>query len=94
MIESNEVFAESLETAETLLESCRKTSAEFLNVELELSTTFAQTALNSFAAGRVEKARRSAAAVSEALATVRKFLPKLTTHERQVVDAKLATDPM
>jgi hypothetical protein len=91
MIESNEVFAES---RQLLLEPCRKTSAEFLNVELELSTTFAQTALNSFAAGKVEKARRIAAARREALATVRKFLPKLTTHERQIVDAKLATDPL
>ena len=62
MIESNEIFTESrqlVETATTLLKSCQRTTAGFLKVEVALSATFAQTALNSFAAGNVEKARRS-----------------------------------
>jgi hypothetical protein len=93
MIESNEPFTESRQLVETamLLKSCRRTTADFLNVEVALSATFAQTALNSFAAGKVEKARRRAAAAREALATIRKFLPKLTAHERELVEAKLTT---
>jgi hypothetical protein len=94
MIESNELFTESrmlAETAETLLESCRRTTADFLNVELELSTTFAQMALDSFAAGKVDKARRTADATREGLATIHKFMPRLTAHDRELVEAKLAT---
>ena len=94
MIESNDPVTESrrlLEESEIILESCRRTIADFLNVELKLSTTFAQTALNSFAAGKIEKARRTRAAAFEARATIRKLLPRLTADERQVVEAKLAT---
>jgi hypothetical protein len=99
MIESHdELFTESrqlVETAEMTLASCRRTTADFVNVELELSTTFAQTALNSFRAGKVDRARRTAAAAREGHTTIRQFLPKLEAHDRDLVEAKLATlDPL
>jgi hypothetical protein len=68
---------------------------DFLDVQLALASTFAEMALDSFAAGQVYKARKTAAAAREAYGTVRKVLPKLTVQQREPIEAKLAMlDPL
>jgi hypothetical protein len=77
-----------------LVEISQRAAADFLNLELGLASTFAQMALNSFAAGHTDKAMRTAAA-REAHSTIRKFLPKLMVPQRKPIEAKLETlDPL
>ena len=84
-----------IETAQDLLEISQRAVADFLNLELGLASTFAQMALNSFAAGHTDKAMRTAAAAREAHSTIRKFLPKLMVPQRTPIEARLATlDPL
>ena len=68
---------------------------DFLDVQLAVASTFAEMALDSFAAGQVYKARKTAAAAREVCGTVRKVLPKLTLQQREPIEAKLAIlDPL
>jgi hypothetical protein len=94
MLEPSTVLKESrqlVEGAQIEVEFSKRVAANFLHVEVELSGTFSQMALDSFAAGHIERARRTAAAAKEAYATVHKFLPKLLVHDRESIEAKLAT---
>ena len=59
--------------------------------ELELTRTFAQIALDSFAAGKRDRASRAAAAAKEGYDTVRKFLGKVKDELRKPIEARLTT---
>jgi hypothetical protein len=50
---------------------------DFVNTELDLSTTFAERALASFSAGHLYKAKQSALAAKAAYRAIQKFLPRL-----------------
>ena len=81
--------------AQRQIERSREVTRDFLIAELELSRTFAQIALDSFAAGNRKRANRAAAAAQEAFDTVRKFIGKVKDEEREPIESKLATlDPL
>jgi hypothetical protein len=80
------------ESRRTVIEDSAKTGMHFVNLELDLSLTFAERALASFSAGRLDKAKRSASAAHEAYRSARKFFHKLsvTAGQRKQMQAKLA----
>jgi hypothetical protein len=81
-----------VKAAKTAIEDSSKTGMHFVDLELDLSRTFAERALASFSAGRIYKAKRSASAAKEAYRSARKFFHKLsvTAGERKQMQAKLA----
>jgi len=81
-----------VKAAKTVIEDSAKTGMHFVNLELDLSLTFAERALASFSAGRLDKAKRSASAAHEAYRSARKFFHKLsvTAGQRKQMQAKLA----
>jgi hypothetical protein len=81
--------------AQRQVELSKRVTTDFLNAELELTRTLTTIALNSFADGNHDRARRAAATAKEGYDTVRKFLPKLKDEARKPIEAKLATlDPL
>ena len=81
-----------VKAANTLIEVLAKTSMDFVDLELDLSLTFAERALASFSAGRLDQAKRSASAAKHGHRTARKFFPRLKVEPRQreLMQAKLA----
>jgi hypothetical protein len=81
-----------VKAAKTAIEDSSKTGMHFVNLELDLSLAFAERALASFSAGRLDKAKRSASAAKEAYRSARKFFHKLsvTAGERKQMQGKLA----
>lgn len=83
---------QQVKAAKTAIEDSSKTGMHFVNLELDLSLTFAERALASFSAGRLDKAQRSASAAKEAYRSARKFFPnlKVEPRQRELIEAKLA----
>ena len=74
-----------------LNDDSKRNGIDFVNTELDLSMTFAASALASFSAGHLAKAKQSALAAQTAYRAVQKFLPKLEVEgkERQLIAVKL-----
>ena len=81
-----------LDTARMLNADSERNGLEFVNTELDLSRTFAATAIGSLSAGHVNKAKQSALAAKAAYRAVQKFLPKLSVkgEQRERIAVKLA----
>ena len=92
------VFAEAhhlIASAQTEVEEPQRLIADFLKTECELSATLAQIALDSFAAGHVDRARGTAAAAKEAHETVLRFRLRLKDGTREQIESILgALDPL
>ena len=92
------VFAEAhqlIASAQTEAEESQRLLADFLKTECELSATLAQIALDSFAAGHVDRARGTAAAAKEAHETVLRFRLRLKDGTREQIESILvALDPL
>jgi hypothetical protein len=69
--------------AQRQIETSREVTSDFLMAEVELSKTFAQIALDSFAAGNQERASRAASMAKEGYDVVRKFLGKVEDEMRK-----------
>ena len=82
-------------TAQRQIELSGKVTRDFLLAEVELSRTFAKIAIDSWAAGNCDRARRAAASATEAYATVREFLGKVKDEVRRPIETRLGTlDPL
>ena len=95
MIESSEMLNRShqeTETARTLIEDSKRIAFRFVNTELDLCRTFAESALASVSAGRVDRAEGSAWTAREAYKAAQKFLRMADAEgeERRLTEAKLA----
>ena len=93
------VFAEArrlIGSAQMEVEASQQLIADFLNTECELTATLAQIALDSFAAGHLDRARGTAAAAKEGHDTVLRFRLKLKDDTaREEIEAILVTlDPL
>ena len=76
MSESSELLRQShqeIETARTLIDDSKRIALQFVNTEIDLCRTFAESALASLSAGRVAKAKQSALAAREAYKAAQKF---------------------
>jgi len=94
MPDFNELLIEAhrvLDKARRLNDDSRRNGVDFVNTELDLSRTFGESALASFSAGHLDKAKQSALAAKTAYRAVQKFLPKLEVHgkEREPIAVKL-----
>jgi len=94
-------FAEArrlIEWAQTEAEAgaSQQLMADFLNLECELAATLAQIALDSFAAGHVDRARGTAAAAKEGYETVLRFRLRLKDDgaREQIESILVALDPL
>jgi hypothetical protein len=77
IIESSDLLRQShqeIETARTLIDDSKRIRLQFINTEIDLCRTFAESALASLSAGRVAKAKQSASAAIEAYKVAQKFL--------------------
>ena len=70
--------------------------ADFLNLECELAATLAQIALDSFAAGHIDRARGTAAAAKEGHETVLRFRLRLKDDgaREQIESILVVLDPL
>ena len=94
MPDFNELLIEAhrvLDKARMLNDDSKRNGIDFVNTELDLSTKLAESALASFSAGHLDKAKQSALAAKTAYRTVQKFLPKLEVHgkDREPIAVKL-----
>ena len=94
MPDFNELLVEAhrvLDKARMLNDDSRRNGVDFVNTELDLSMTLAESALASFSAGQLDKAKQRALAAKTAYRAVQKFLPKLEVHgkEREPIAVKL-----
>ena len=95
MIESSELLRQShqeIETARTLIDDTKRICLQFINTEIDLCRTFAESALASLSAGRVAKAKQSALAAKEAYKAAQKFLRMADAEgeQRRLIETKLA----
>ena len=80
MPDFNELLIEAhrvLDKARRLNDDSRRNGVDFVNTELDLSRTFGESALASFSAGHLDKAKQSALAAKAAYRAIQKFLPRL-----------------
>ena len=75
-----------------MIDDSKRAGLQFVNTELDLDKTFAESALASFSAGRVGKAKASAMAAKKAHGAALKFLGVIDTkgEKRPLLEAKLA----
>ena len=80
-----------LDKARPLSGDSNRNGIHFVSTELDLGRTFAESALVSFSAGHLDKAKQSAVAAKTAYRAVQKFLPRLETQgeERESIAVKL-----
>ena len=80
-----------LDKARILTDDSKRNGVDFVNTELELSMTFAESALLHLSAGHLAKAKQSAFVAKIAFRAVQKFLPKLEVQgkEREGIAVKL-----
>ena len=93
MIESSERLNRShqeTEPARTRIEDSKRIAFKFVNTELDLCRTFAESALASVSAGRVDRAEGSAWTAREAYKTAQKFLRITEGEQMRLLEAKLA----
>jgi hypothetical protein len=95
MPDFNELLTQAyrvLDTARKLNDESKRNGVNFVNVELDLSMTFAERSLTSFSAGHVEKAKPNTSAARAAYQAIQKLLPRLRVkeEEREQMDATLA----
>jgi hypothetical protein len=94
MPDFNDLLTEAhrvLDEARMVNDDAKRNGIDFVNTELDLGMTFAESALTSFSAGHLDKAKQSALAAKAAYRAVRKFLPKLEVQgkEREGIAVKL-----
>ena len=81
-----------VKAAKTVIGDSAKTGMHFVNLELDLSLTFAERALASFSTGDLDDAMRTARGARHGHRTAWKFLPtlKVTAEQRELIEEKLA----
>ena len=81
-----------VKAAKTVIGDSAKTGMHFVNLELDLSLTFAERALASFSTGDLDDAMRTARDARHGHRTAWKFLPtlKVTAEQRELIEEKLA----
>src|SRR4030095_2612288 len=94
MPDFTELFTEAhrvLDEAQIVRDDSNRNGIHFVNTELDLGMTFAESALSSFSAGHLDKAKQSALSAKSAYRAVKKFLPKLEVQgkEREGIAVKL-----
>jgi hypothetical protein len=94
MPDFNDLLTEAyrlLGKARILTDDSNRNGLHFVNTELDLGMTFAESALTSFSAGHLDRAKQSAVAAKASYRAVRKFLPKLEVQgkEREGIAVKL-----
>ena len=84
MPDFNENLTEShrlREEARALTDDSKRNQLHFVETELNLGTTFAETALVSFSAGRLDKAKQNARYAKTAYRAAKRFLAKLKVQQ-------------
>jgi Asp-tRNA(Asn)/Glu-tRNA(Gln) amidotransferase C subunit len=76
---------------DVLSKDVKRNGIHFVNTELDLGMTFAESALVSLSAGHLDEAKQRASAAKTAFRAVQKFLPKLEFQgeERELMAEKL-----
>ena len=95
MIDSSELLIQSrqeIETATALIDDSKRIALQFVDTEMDLCRTFAESALASLSARRVAKAKQSALASREAYKAAQKLLRMADAEgeQRRLIEAKLA----
>jgi len=94
MPDFNDLLTEAhrvLDEAHVLSDDAKRNGIDFVNTELGLGMTFAESALLHFSVGHLDKAKQSALAAKTAYRAIQKFLPKLEVQgkEREGIAVKL-----
>jgi hypothetical protein len=87
MPDFNDLLTEAhrlLDTARMLNDDSNRNGIHFVSTELDLGRTFAESALVSFSAGHLDKAKQSALVAKTAYRAVQKFLPRLETQGEEL----------
>ena len=84
-------FSKFLTEAYQILRDSKRKGVDFVNTELDLSTTWADRALSLFSAGHTDEAKESALAAKTAYRAVQNCLPRLAVQgkERELIAVKL-----
>ena len=95
MIDSSQLLNQSLlqiERARALIDDSKRACLQFVNTELDLGRTFAESALASFSAGSIERAKASSMAAKKAHEAALKYLELVDAEAEtlRVIEAKLA----
>ena len=95
MIDSSELLIQSrreIETATALIDDSKRIALQFVNTEIDLCRSFAESALASLSTGRVAKAKQSALAAREGYKAAQKFLQMADAEgeQRRLIAARLA----
>jgi len=94
MPDFNDLLTEAyrvLDEANVLSDDAKRNQVHFVETELDLGMTFAESALASFSAGHLAKAKQSARYAKTAHRAAKRFLAKLQVQgkEREGIEVKL-----